>query len=100
MRIGVQRGSVRALLVVAFPFAASGLLAFAITNADQIVVGRLLHAADLGYFVLALCLASWPVTVLSQPVRDAAPVAFAHVSDAARRSSGRRSCPRRICWPR
>ena len=28
MRIGVQRGSVRALLVVALPFAASGLLAF------------------------------------------------------------------------
>ena len=77
MRIGVQRGSVRALLVVALPFAASGLLAFAITNADQIVVGRLLHATDLGYYVLALCLASWPVTVLSQPVRDAAPVAFA-----------------------
>ncbi len=77
MRIGVQRGSLRALLVVALPFAASGLLAFAITNADQIVVGRLLHATDLGYFVLALCVASWPVTVLSQPVRDAAPVAFA-----------------------
>ena len=77
MRIGLRRGRVRAVLHVALPFAASGLLAFAITNVDQIVVGQLLHPADLGYYVLALCLASWPVTVLSQPVRDAAPVAFA-----------------------
>ena len=37
----------------------------------------MLRPADLGYYVLALCVASWPVTVLSQPVRDAAPVAFA-----------------------
>ena len=77
MRIGLRRGRVRAVLQVALPFAASGLLAFAITNVDQIVVGQLLHPADLGYYVLALCLATWPVTVLSQPVRDAAPVAFA-----------------------
>jgi O-antigen/teichoic acid export membrane protein len=77
MRIGVRRGRVRAVLQVALPFATSGLLAFAVTNVDQIVVGQLLHPADLGYYVLALCLASWPVTVLSQPVRDAAPVAFA-----------------------
>jgi O-antigen/teichoic acid export membrane protein len=77
MRIGLRRGRVRAVLQVALPFAASGLLAFAITNVDQIVVGQLLHPADLGYYVLALCVATWPVTVLSQPVRDAAPVAFA-----------------------
>ena len=77
MRIGARRGPVRALLQVALPFMASGVLAFAITNVDQIVVGHMLHATDLGYYVLALCVASWPVTVLSQPVRDAAPVAFA-----------------------
>ncbi len=77
MRIGARRGPARAVLQVALPFTASGLLAFAITNVDQIVVGHMLHAADLGYYVLALCVASWPVTVLSQPVRDAAPVAFA-----------------------
>jgi Membrane protein involved in the export of O-antigen and teichoic acid len=37
----------------------------------------LLHTESLGYFVLALCLASWPITMFSQQVRDAAPVAFA-----------------------
>ena len=77
MRIGLKLSRARALLVVALPFAASGVLAFAITNTDQIVVGHMLRPADLGYYALALCVASWPVTVLSQPVRDAAPVAFA-----------------------
>ena len=51
--------------------------AFAITNVDQTVVGHCCTPRDLGYYVLALCLASWPVTVFSQQVRDAAPVAFA-----------------------
>ncbi len=77
MRIGLDRRGARALLQVALPYAGSALLAFAITNAGQIVIARLLGPAALGYYVLALCIASWPVTVLSQPVRDAAPVAFA-----------------------
>lgn len=76
MRLGVRPAAARGLLRVALPFAASGLLAFAISNVDQIIVGRMLHARDLGYYLLALCLATWPVTVLSKPVRDAAPTAF------------------------
>ena len=76
MRIGINPGAVRALLPAALPFAASGLVAFAISNVDQIIVGRMLHPRDLGYYAIALCLASWPMTVLSQPVRDSAAVAF------------------------
>src|ERR1019366_1121579 len=52
-------------------------LAFGITNVDLIIFGHMLHASDLGFYMLALCLATWPVTMFSQPVRDAAPVAFA-----------------------
>ena len=77
MRIGFHRGAARMLLRTAPPFAASGLLAFAISNVDQIVVGHVAHARGLGYYLLALSLASWPVTVISQPIRDAATVAFA-----------------------
>lgn len=76
-RIGFRPRVVGALLQIALPATASAALAFGITNLDQIVVGHALHATNLGYYVLALCLASWPVTMLSQPVRDAAPVAFA-----------------------
>jgi O-antigen/teichoic acid export membrane protein len=77
LRIGFRPSIVGPLLRLALPFAASAALAFGITNTDQIVVGHMLRAASLGYYVLALCLASWPATMFSQPVRDAAPVAFA-----------------------
>jgi len=77
LRIGFKSGMAGALLKFALPFAASSALAFAITNVDQIIVGHMLHAANLGFYVLALCLASWPVNMLSQPVRDAAPTVFA-----------------------
>ena len=76
-RIGYRRPGGGALIRSALPFGASGAFAFAITNADQAVVGVLLHTTSLGYYVLALCLASWPITMFSQQVRDAAPVAFA-----------------------
>ena len=77
LRIGFNRAEAGALLEIALPFAASSALAFGITNADQIVVGHILHARDLGFYLLALCVATWPATLFSQPVRDAAPVAFA-----------------------
>ena len=76
-RIGYRRQGGGALIRSALPFGASAAFAFAITNADQAVVGVLLHTTSLGYYVLALCLASWPITMFSQQVRDAAPVAFA-----------------------
>jgi O-antigen/teichoic acid export membrane protein len=77
LRLGFNRARAGALLQMALPFAASNVLAFAITNVDLIVVGHVLHASDLGFYMLALCIATWPVTIFSQPVRDAAPVAFA-----------------------
>ena len=76
-RLGFRRPGAGALIRSALPFGASAAFAFAITNADQAVVGVLLHTKSLGYYVLALCLASWPITMFSQQVRDAAPVAFA-----------------------
>jgi PST family polysaccharide transporter len=77
LRIGFKRDTAGALLEIALPVAASSVLAFGITNVDLIIVGHMLHASDLGFYMLALCLATWPVTMFSQPVRDAAPVAFA-----------------------
>src|SRR5262249_40453613 len=74
---GYRRKGGGVLIRSALPFGASAAFAFAITNADQAVVGVLLHTESLGYFVLALCLASWPIPMFSPQVRDAAPVAFA-----------------------
>ena len=77
VRIGFRPEMARTVLRTGLPFAASGVLMFAVTNADQIVIGRFLSTTELGYYVLAVCLATWPVTLCSQPVRDIAPAVFA-----------------------
>ena len=53
------------------------MLLFAVTTADLTVVGRWLPIDDLGWYFLAVCIASWPLALCAQPVRDAAPATFA-----------------------
>src|SRR2546430_17622254 len=61
------------------PLAGSMVVVFAVTNLDQLVVGRVLGPTALGFYVLALNLATWPVTMFSLPVRNVAPAAFARL---------------------
>jgi O-antigen/teichoic acid export membrane protein len=79
LRLGLGRGQWRLLAGSALPLAASGLALFALTNADQLIVGHLKHAAALGCYALAFSLAAWPVTLLATPVLRAAPVSFARL---------------------
>ncbi|WP_375386212.1 lipopolysaccharide biosynthesis protein [uncultured Microbacterium sp.] len=64
------------LLRFGLPLAASSIVVFASGYADQIVVGSMLGAEALGFYVLAFNLASWPVSIFSQPLRAVAPAAF------------------------
>jgi PST family polysaccharide transporter len=79
LRLGLGRGQWRLLAGQALPLAASGLAMFALTNADQLIVGHLRHAAALGCYALAFSVAAWPVTLLAMPVLRAAPVSFARL---------------------
>jgi O-antigen/teichoic acid export membrane protein len=79
LRPGLGRGQWRLLAGSALPLAASGLALFALTNADQLIVGHLKHAAALGCYALAFSLAAWPVTLLATPVLRAAPASFARL---------------------
>jgi O-antigen/teichoic acid export membrane protein len=79
LRFGFDRANARALLRYGTPLAGSTVVVFAVTNVDQLVVGRLLGATALGFYVLALNLATWPVTMFSLPVRNVAPAAFARL---------------------
>jgi len=79
LRFGFDRASARALLRYGTPLAGSTVVLFAVTNVDQLVVGRVLGATALGFYVLALNLATWPVTMFSLPVRNVAPAAFARL---------------------
>ena len=47
--------------------------------ADQIVIGSTLGATALGFYVVAFNLSSWPVTMLSRPLRQVTPVIFARL---------------------
>ncbi|MBX7267818.1 lipopolysaccharide biosynthesis protein [Micromonospora sp. Llam7] len=89
LRFGFDPAKARALLRFGLPLAGSSIVVFATTNLDRVVVGATLGPTALGYYVLALQLAQWPVTVFSQPVRAVVPAALArlhHDPPAMRRS--------------
>jgi O-antigen/teichoic acid export membrane protein len=79
LRFGFDRARARALLRYGTPLAGSTVVVFAVTNMDQFVVGHVLGATALGFYALALNLATWPVTMFSLPVRNVAPAAFARL---------------------
>lgn len=75
-RFGWDPVVARRLLGFGLPLAASSIVVFASGYADQMVVGSVLGAQALGFYVLAFNLASWPVTIFSQPLRAVAPATF------------------------
>ncbi|WP_041203887.1 oligosaccharide flippase family protein, partial [Agrococcus pavilionensis] len=75
-RFGWDGAIARRLLGFGLPLAAASLVVFASGYADQIVVGSVLGAQALGFYVLAFNLAAWPVSIFSLPLRAVAPAAF------------------------
>ena len=63
----------------ALPLAGASIIVFAITDADQLVVGHFLGATLLGYYALATNLSNWPVNMFSVPVRSVAPALFSRL---------------------
>lgn len=78
-RFGWDATVAKHLFSFGLPLAASSIVVFASGYADQIVVGTTLGATALGYYALAFNLASWPVSIFSQPLRQVAPAAFARL---------------------
>ncbi len=76
-RFGWDPAIARRLLHFGLPLAAASIVVFASGHADQMIVGSLLGAQALGFYVLAFGLASWPVSIFSLPLRMVAPAAFA-----------------------
>lgn len=78
-RLGFDREIARRLLSFGLPLAGASVLVFVVTYVDQFVVGAVLGPVSLGFYVLAFNLSNWPVSVLSQPVRQVSPAAFARL---------------------
>jgi O-antigen/teichoic acid export membrane protein len=79
LRLGFDRTQARALLRFGLPLAGANVVAFAVGTADQLVVGRVLGTVALGFYVLALNIASWPIAFFSQPLRTVGPAVFARI---------------------
>ena len=79
LRFGFNRREARSLLRFGLPLAGSGVIAFAIANVDQLVVGRTLGVTALGFFVLAANLSNWPSSAFAQPIGAVAPTALARL---------------------
>jgi O-antigen/teichoic acid export membrane protein len=75
-RLGWNRGYASALVKFGLPLAGSSLIVFAVGYADQLSVGAMLGSVALGFYVLAFNLSSWPLNIISQPLRRVAPAAF------------------------
>lgn len=78
-RLGLDREHLRSLLAFGIPLAGASVIVFLVGFLDQLVVGHVLGAAMLGYYVLATNLAAWPVTLFSQPLRGVAPAYFSRL---------------------
>lgn len=87
-RFGWDRRCARKLVHFGAPLAGASLVVFASTYTDQLVGGAVLGARTLGFYVLAWNLASWPVSVLSQPLRSVTPALFARLQDDPDRMAG------------
>lgn len=88
-KFGFDRGQARALLRYGLPLAGSSMVLFVVVYADQLVVGSTLGNVWLGFYVLALNLANWPMNMFWVPVRAVAPATFSRLQvspDSMRRS--------------
>lgn len=80
-RFGFDRTIAVALLRFGLPLAGASVIVFVVGYLDQMAVGWMLGPVFLGLYVLGYNLASWPVSIFSQPLRAVAPAAFARLQD-------------------
>jgi O-antigen/teichoic acid export membrane protein len=80
-RPGWSRSVAAELLRFGLPLAGASLLLFAMLNVDYIVVGHMLGAVQLGVYLLAFNLCSWPITVISTAIRRVSLSAFARMHE-------------------
>lgn len=78
-RPGFDRGRAREILRFSIPLSAASLLVFAVMNVDYIVVGTVLGPTELGLYLIAFNLSSWPVTAFSSSIRSVSVAGFANL---------------------
>ncbi len=75
-RPGFDRQACRELLQFGLPLAAANIAIFLTLNIDYVVVGRMLGATWLGFYLLAFNIANWPTTIFGAVIKSVALPAF------------------------
>jgi PST family polysaccharide transporter len=94
-RLGFNIAFARDLMSFGLPLAGAHVLAFIMMNLDYIIVGRILGPVQLGAYLLAFNLSSWPVNMFSAAVRRVSPAGFSQLLDDRSRLNA--SLARSLC---
>jgi PST family polysaccharide transporter len=78
-RYGFRRDVARELLAFGLPLAVASLVIMALLNIDYVVIGAHLGPVQLGFYLLAFNLCSWPVNMFSAPARRVSLPLFARL---------------------
>jgi PST family polysaccharide transporter len=76
---GWNGGEARRLLSFGLPLAGANILAYSVLNVDYVIVGRVLGASLLGFYVLAFNISGWPMNVFGSVVRSVSLPAFSRL---------------------
>ena len=76
---GFRRDVARELLAFGLPLALASLVIMALLNIDYVVIGADLGTVQLGFYLLAFNLCSWPVNMFSAPARRVSLPLFARL---------------------
>jgi len=83
VKFGFDRVVARELLSFGVPLCGANVLSWLLLNVDYLLIGHVQGATNLGLYVLAFNIASWPTSALTQAVRAIALPAFADTTRTA-----------------
>jgi PST family polysaccharide transporter len=89
---GFDRELAAESLTFCAPLAMANLVSWVLLTVDNLIVARALGPSQLGLYVLAFNVSSWPMSAIGASVRVIALPAFAQVPDPARRNLGLVRC--------
>ncbi|NGN93034.1 oligosaccharide flippase family protein [Nocardioides sp. KC13] len=87
-RLGYDPALARESLVFCLPLAAANLLSWLLLSLDNLIVSRTLGPEQLGLYVLAFNISSWPMSALGAAIRVVALPAFSQASSPEVRNRG------------
>lgn len=91
-RFGFDRSVAGDSIAFCAPLAFANLLSWALLSIDNLVVARVLGPAQLGLYVIAFNVSSWPMNAIGQSVRVVALPAFSQLRDPELRNRSLVGC--------